>query len=222
MISLIMRVQDRLEMTQRCLRGLAYQEGAPPFEVVVVDNGSTDGTHEWFTWVMCHRVRDWYPPIRYLHPGRNTGDWGGMQYGWPYVSEQAAVVGQLDNDIYLPPTGLACAWHVLRSGGADVAMLKRNGVKNAIQTTSGVRKADLGGGRRLELVDVKFCVAFWIARRESFAKHAATSAHCRQFTERCGRCVKVLNVQAEHMDGWVEGGPDYYLQLQKYPKDERR
>jgi glycosyltransferase involved in cell wall biosynthesis len=46
-ISVVIPTHNRLPVLTEVLSALVRQEGAPPFEVVVVDDGSTDGTAEW-------------------------------------------------------------------------------------------------------------------------------------------------------------------------------
>ncbi len=43
-VSVVVPTRNRAELLARTLRALAGQEGTPPMEVVVVDDGSTDGT----------------------------------------------------------------------------------------------------------------------------------------------------------------------------------
>ncbi len=45
--SVIIPTYNRMDVLPEVLDALEGQEGAPPFEVVVVDDGSTDGTGEW-------------------------------------------------------------------------------------------------------------------------------------------------------------------------------
>jgi len=44
MISVVIATRDRAQLLAGALRSLAAQHDAPPFEAIVVDNGSTDGT----------------------------------------------------------------------------------------------------------------------------------------------------------------------------------
>ena len=46
-VSVVVPTHNRLPVLTEVLSALVRQEGAPPFEVVVVDDGSTDGTPEW-------------------------------------------------------------------------------------------------------------------------------------------------------------------------------
>lgn len=46
-VSVVIPTHNRLPVLTEVLSALVRQEGAPPFEVVVVDDGSTDGTAEW-------------------------------------------------------------------------------------------------------------------------------------------------------------------------------
>src|SRR5689334_5243212 len=46
-VSVVIPTHNRLEVLAEVLQALESQQGAPPFEVVVVDDGSTDGTGDW-------------------------------------------------------------------------------------------------------------------------------------------------------------------------------
>ena len=45
-VTVIVPVRNGADAIALCLDALAVQQGAPPFEVIVVDNGSTDGTSD--------------------------------------------------------------------------------------------------------------------------------------------------------------------------------
>lgn len=57
----------------RCLGSLAAQQGAPTFEVILVDNASSDGSAE--------HVRRRHPTVRVVESGANLGFAAGNNYG---------------------------------------------------------------------------------------------------------------------------------------------
>ena len=56
-----------------CLDALANQRAAPPFETLVIDNGSVDDSVNF--------VRTQYPGVRVVETGRNLGFAGGNNAG---------------------------------------------------------------------------------------------------------------------------------------------
>ena len=73
-VSVVIPTHNRLEALAEVIQALEFQHEAPPFEVVVVDDGSTDGTSEWL------RTRTFQVPLRVLTQvnrgpaaARNTG-----------------------------------------------------------------------------------------------------------------------------------------------------
>src|SRR5215470_1254780 len=73
-MSVVIPTFNRLEVLAEVLQALEFQQGAPPFEVVVVDDGSSDGTSAWL------RSRTFRIPLRVLAQenrgpaaARNTG-----------------------------------------------------------------------------------------------------------------------------------------------------
>ncbi|CAN5368093.1 glycosyltransferase family 2 protein [soil metagenome] len=71
-----------------CLDALASQVGAPPFEVILVDNASADGSAEF--------VRSHYPGVRVLETGANLGFAAGNNAGARTARGRALVF--LNND----------------------------------------------------------------------------------------------------------------------------
>src|SRR6185436_816670 len=73
-VSVVIPTHNRLEVLAEVLQALEFQQGAPAFEVVVVDDGSSDGTSDWL------RSRTFNLPLRVLTQenrgpaaARNTG-----------------------------------------------------------------------------------------------------------------------------------------------------
>jgi glycosyltransferase involved in cell wall biosynthesis len=46
-VSVVIPTHNRLEVLAEVVQALEFQDGPPPFEVVIVDDGSTDGTADW-------------------------------------------------------------------------------------------------------------------------------------------------------------------------------
>ncbi len=73
-VSVVIPTHNRLEALAEVIQALEFQHAPPPFEVVVVDDGSTDGTSDWL------RSRTFQVPLRILTQenrgpaaARNTG-----------------------------------------------------------------------------------------------------------------------------------------------------
>ena len=81
------------ENTIACLRSV-YELDYPNFRVLVVDNGSTDGSDQ--------AIREAFPQIELIANGRNLGFAGGANVGLGYVRRQGAVyVFFINNDTIL-------------------------------------------------------------------------------------------------------------------------
>lgn len=80
-----------------CLAAVGAQSGAPPVEVLVVDNASTDGSVEY--------VRAAYPGVRLVETGRNLGFAGGNNAG--AREARGDWIAFLNNDTVPEPDWLA-------------------------------------------------------------------------------------------------------------------
>jgi glycosyltransferase involved in cell wall biosynthesis len=99
-LSVIIATKDRAAYLERALESLGKQIGAPSYEIVVVDNGSTDATRE-----AVERARADRPyPISYVfeaQPNRGAARNRGI------AAAQGHLMLFCDDDVYAPPGLLA-------------------------------------------------------------------------------------------------------------------
>lgn len=132
-----------------CFEALAAQDLDGGFEVVLVDNGSTDGS--------VHHVRRKFPHIRVVEAGRNIGFSAGCNLG--LRAGQGRYLATLDNDTRVRPGWLRALVRAMESepgiGVADSKVLFQDhpGVINSAGLTilsdgrvvgRGFRQADIG------------------------------------------------------------------------------
>jgi glycosyltransferase involved in cell wall biosynthesis len=99
-VSVVIATKDRAAYVERALASLATQVGAPPFEVIVVDNGSSDGTRA----VVEAAAARATPPVRYLfepEPNRGKARNRGIE------AASGTIVAFCDDDVQVPPGWVA-------------------------------------------------------------------------------------------------------------------
>ncbi len=82
---------------EACLSALATQAGAPPFEILLVDNASTDGSTAW--------VAARFPSVRIVENERNLGFAAGNNAGARVA--RGEILAFLNNDTVPAPDWLA-------------------------------------------------------------------------------------------------------------------
>ena len=100
LISVIILNYDGRAWLPDCLDALAAQRGAPDFETVLVDNGSTDGSAAF--------VRTSYPQVRVIETGTNLGFAGGNNAG--VRAARGEWIAFLNNDTVADQAWLARLW----------------------------------------------------------------------------------------------------------------
>lgn len=99
-LSVVIATKDRAAYLERALESFGKQIGAPSFEVVVVDNGSTDATPQ-----VVERAQSQQPyPVSYVHeaqPNRGAARNRGI------AAAQGHLILFCDDDVYAPPGFLA-------------------------------------------------------------------------------------------------------------------
>jgi GT2 family glycosyltransferase len=72
----ILNAYSHPEDVQRCVGSMLQHSGSYASEVIVVDNGSTDGTAEWL-----QEFQSGHPSVRVIHCDHNVGDAAGKNIG---------------------------------------------------------------------------------------------------------------------------------------------
>jgi len=114
-VAVLLPLRDEADRVSACLHALLQQRGVPGLRLVVLDDGSTDGTAE--------VVRGIDPRIE-LHPGRPLPDgWLGKPHACHQLAEtvpDATVLVFVDADVVLEPHAVAASVSLLRSTGVDL------------------------------------------------------------------------------------------------------
>ena len=109
--SIVIATKDRAEFLARALESLGAQVGPPPFEVIVVDNGSSDGTP-----AVVRTARERSPfevrGIFVAQPNRSAARNAGIE------AARSDFVLFVDDDVWLPPAFLAAHAAAQRAGEA--------------------------------------------------------------------------------------------------------
>ena len=160
LVSIITRCLNRLEYTTQVIDAVKRYSHVP-YEHIIIDNASSDGTREWMHWM--HENTSWYKDtLLYYRMPSNLGDWGGMLAGFDLSKGEYIV--QLDNDIIPCDGWLTAMLTVLNETNYKIVMLKRDNVAWKLKPLSPVRKVG-----DLEVVRVERAVACYMMRMVDFA-----------------------------------------------------
>ncbi|MBP8846398.1 MAG: glycosyltransferase [Thermoanaerobaculia bacterium] len=115
-VSVVIPTFNRRRILGEVLQALDDQQGAPPFEIVVVDDGSTDGTFDWLG------ERATAHPVRRLRQ-QNRGPAAARNRG--VAAAAGAIVAFLGDDTVPEPGWLAAHWaeHQASPGAARLAVI---------------------------------------------------------------------------------------------------
>lgn len=111
--SVVIPTYNRLPILRKCLRGLESQQFSPEsavtgYEVVVVDDGSTDGTWEWL-----QEYANSHPSLRVFRQ-QNAGPAAARNLGLDRAQGDTIVF--IDSDLVVTPTFLQCHADGLQRG----------------------------------------------------------------------------------------------------------
>lgn len=102
--SVIIPCYNGMDLTRACVLSLVAQTGSHELEILLVDNGSTDGTHH---------LDGLHPSVRVLRQPRNLGFAGGVNAGIRAARHPLLLI--LNNDTQAAPNLLDELWQVLAS-----------------------------------------------------------------------------------------------------------
>lgn len=198
-VSIIIRCRNRLEYTTQVLNAVKLNTNWGNYEIILIDNASTDGTEQWIKWMQVNT--NWYAgTLKYLKLDRNHGDWGGMLIGLTCTSVNSKYIVQLDNDIIPEKNWLTSMITVLNKTKYGVVMLKRENVAWKLKCLGQPIKLD-----GLQICHVERPVACYMMEKNLFAKIA------RRIPEKMGstskyiiaknaKIAKILNVKCIELE----------------------
>ena len=207
--SIITRAYNRLEYSIACINSVR-ENTTFPYEHIIVNNNSADGTRQWLDWIMS-MSSNYYPNLKPVHMDKNLGDWGGMKHGADIATGDYIV--QLDNDITVPKNWLTAMIEVLEQTGVGCVTLKRKGVQHVLEP-KGIQDIKTSVGMAT-VGNIGCSVACYVVRKEDF-KLEAKKAYF--MAGAIGRgCLKIVNFPCQQIEGW-DGST--YLQQEKYHKGD--
>lgn len=103
-VSIVVLSYNRLSYLKSTLASLYATAGYENFEVIVVDNGSTDGSTDYLK-LLWHQKRI----DKLILSPRNLGTSGGYNLGFSYADRNSGFLAKLDSDIVLLTRGWLCA-----------------------------------------------------------------------------------------------------------------
>ena len=170
-VSVIIVTFNNLVFTKLCLASLLLNTSYANYEVVIVDNASTDGTPEYL-----RAVAEQNPHVRLLQNAGNAGFAAANNQGLAAANGDVLVL--LNNDTILAPTWLGLLEHLAdRHVGLLGPVTNRIGNEAEIETdyrtygeylkAAAQRRETQRGGRTPLGMAAMFCLAF---RRETFTR----------------------------------------------------
>jgi hypothetical protein len=116
-VSLLLPVRDEANRVASCLESLLEQIRVPDLEIVVMDDGSTDGTAD-----VVRTIAGADPRVRLLTAPELGADWLGKPHACQALADAAtgSVLIFVDADVRLAPHAVAAAVELLRDSGLQL------------------------------------------------------------------------------------------------------
>lgn len=250
-VCIIIRAYNRLEYTIQAISHIIRNTEYPNYEILVVNNGSQDGTEQWLNWVS-QNSPFYSGKVRYAHLPQNKGDWGGLVHGATLTD--AEYVMQVDNDIlvpymveyfnvaekpdissfYLNPQykWLNILVELIEKTNYRVVMCKRMGVKTSLDALSEAIYAKVSINKdceaNIKVYGISRPVACFITRRTELIEFAKkfpdiTGTQTKfEFAKFVNKKVgKTDFITCLQMEGYTGRESDNYIQKKKYPQDNK-
>ena len=116
-VSVLLPVRDEAHRVTDCLESLLEQIRVPDLEILVMDDGSSDGTAE-----VVRTIAGSDPRVRRLTAPEFTADWLGKPHACQALADAAtgSVLVFVDADVRLAPHAVAAAVQLLRGSGLQL------------------------------------------------------------------------------------------------------
>ncbi len=118
-VSVLLPLRDEVARVGPCLLALLRQEGVPDLELLVLDDGSTDGTA-----ALVRQLAGDDPRVRVIEGGADPLPPGWLGKPWACARLAGAASGSVlvlvDADVVLAPHAVAATVRLLRSSGLDL------------------------------------------------------------------------------------------------------
>ena len=131
-VSVVVVVHDGLPFTRLCIESILASTDAPPYELVVVDNGSADGTKEFLD-----SVGEAFAQVRVLRNDHNLGFPAGVNRG---IGEaRAQILALANNDVVVTPGWLSRLTRCLADPDIGLAGAVTNRIGNEAEIEASYR-----------------------------------------------------------------------------------
>ncbi len=163
--SVVVVARDGLVYTRLCLESVLGSLDSPAFEVIVVDNGSADGTAEYLS-----RLSDRDPRLEVITNDSNKGFASAVNQGLAAADGQMLVI--LNNDTIMPPRALGLLLSHLTDESVGLVGPVSNEAATEAEVDMGyttyrqlIEAAEDRGKEKSSLVDIPMLTMFCVAMR---------------------------------------------------------
>lgn len=217
--SIITPVYNRLEYTIRCIDAAKRMNQDVDYRHYIIDNGSWDGTFEWFKSIS-ELDTDWWKQITYIRLKENVGDHKAKATGLDYAD--GPYIQMLDNDIEIAVPNFLSRMRSIYDKIEDCGALgaKRRGVRIVVKPEeSDTVTVPIHGWRSMETFTIG---PVWYVPMPFYSKERIKAKLINGWPKQLPKGLKVYKVAevyVNHMDDGTmkEQGYNWGDQRHKYP-----